>query len=614
MHKRVRIKDHVQESRLFTRRSITAMVAIIIVILCIFARLFWLQIVNHEHYSTLSRNNRVKLSPIPPTRGLIYDRNGVILAENIPSFTLEVIPEQVDDMDYMLSELKKIISISDRELEHFERLLSQKRRFDSIPLRFRLNEEEVARFAVNRHRFNGVDIQARLTRHYPHGELGVHVIGYVGLIDEKELQRIDVSNYSATTHIGKLGIERSYEDTLHGTVGYRQEEVNAQGRLIRILQEAPPISGKHIYLNIDLGLQKLASDALGEFRGSVVAIEPDTGAVVVLLSKPGYDANLFVNGIDTQSYNELRNSRDKPLFNRALLGQYPPGSTIKPFMGLAGLEHGLANDSVNCQGHYELKGDERKYRDWKKQGHGITDLNVAITESCDVYFYDLAHRLNIDRMHDFLNKFGFGSKTGIDILGEVSGLLPSSEWKRRARHEVWYPGETLIAGIGQGFTLVTPLQLASATASLAAHGKRLQPQLVHSIEGAEDSLPVVQQVSALPEISLKHAADWERVIRPMVDVLHGARGTARGSARNIKYKMAGKTGTAQVFGIAQDAEYDANEIDARLRDHSLFIAFAPAEKPRLAIAVIAENAGSGSATAAPMARKVMDRYLLGEGK
>jgi penicillin-binding protein 2 len=614
MPRRLRIKDQAQESRLFSQRAITALIVIILMLVAVFVRLFWLQIVNHEHFETLSRNNRVKLSPIPPTRGLIYDRNGVLLAENIPSFSLEVIPEQVDNMDTMLGRLQKIISISERDLEHFRRLLKQKRRFDSIPLRFRLNEEEVARFAVNRHHFNGVDIQARLTRHYPHGELAVHIVGYVGRIDEKELQRIDTSNYSATTHIGKLGIERSYEDVLHGTVGYQQEEVNAQGRQLRILQSAPPIPGKHLYLNIDLALQKLANDTLSEYRGSVVAIEPQNGAVVTLVSKPGYDPNLFVNGIDVQNYAALRNSRDKPLFNRALLGQYPPGSTLKPFVGLAGLENGQARDNIACKGYYELKGDDRKYRDWKKEGHGITDLDIAITQSCDVYFYDLANRLGIDPMYDFLSKFGFGEKTGIDVIGEVAGLLPSSKWKKRSRNEVWYPGETLISGIGQGFNLVTPLQLATATASLASRGERFKPQLVHAIQGAEDSLPVVQQSKPLQTISLRHNGHWEHVIRPMVNVLHGPRGTARGSARGIKYKMAGKTGTAQVFGIAQDEEYDEKEVDARLRDHSLFIAFAPAKEPRLAIAVIAENAGSGSAVAAPIARKLMDRYLLGASK
>ncbi|MGD8998870.1 MAG: penicillin-binding protein 2 [Granulosicoccaceae bacterium] len=614
MPRRLRIKDQAVESRLFNRRAITALALIIIVLLGVFARLFWLQILHHEHFSTLSRNNRVKLVPIPPTRGLIFDRNGVVLAENIPSFSLEVIPEQIDDMDATIAALREVLPISDSDIEHFQRLLKQKRHFDSIPLRYRLNEQEVARFAVNRHRFDGVDIRARLTRHYPHGMLSAHVVGYVGRIDEKELQRIDAANYSATTHIGKLGIERSYEELLHGTVGYQQEEVNAQGRRLRVLQEAPPIPGKNLYLNIDLRLQQLANEALGDYRGSVVAIVPDSGEVIAMVSKPGYDPNLFVNGIDVQTYAELRKSRDKPLFNRTLLGQYPPGSTLKPFIGLAGLEHGHGSNKVACHGWYELKGDERKYRDWKKGGHGITDLNAAITESCDVYFYDLAQQLNIDRMSDFLARFGFGDKTGIDVHGEMSGLLPSREWKRRARNEVWYPGETLITGIGQGFTLVTPLQLATTTSILAAHGKRVQPRLLHALQGAENELPVIQPPVELPAVTLRHKGHWDYMIRAMENVLHGPRGTARGSAVGLEYRMAGKTGTAQVFGIAQDEEYDASEIAERLRDHALFIAFAPAADAKLAIAVIAENAGSGSAVAAPIARRIMDAYLLGENR
>jgi penicillin-binding protein 2 len=612
MPRSLRIKDQAAESRLFSRRAITALVVIIVILVGVFARLFWLQILHHEHFATLSRDNRVKLVPIPPTRGLIFDRHGVVLAENIPSFSLEVIPEQVSDMDATLDELRGLIQISDDDTEHFRRLLKQRRRFDSIPLRYRLNEQEVARFAVNRHRFNGVDIRARLTRYYPHGELGAHVIGYVGRIDEKELQRIDESNYSATTHIGKLGIERSYEDLLHGTVGYQQEEVNAQGRRLRVLQEAPPIPGQDLYLNIDLRLQQVAYEALGDYRGSVVAIVPGTGEVVAMVSKPGYDPNLFVNGIDVKSYAALRKSHDKPLFNRTLLGQYPPGSTLKPFIGLAGLEHGLTNRNVACHGWYELKGDERKYRDWKKTGHGITDLNAAITESCDVYFYDLAQRLNIDRMSSFLARFGFGEKTGIDVLGERSGLLPSREWKRRARNEVWFPGETLIAGIGQGFTLVTPLQLASTTATLAARGKRVEPRLLHAVQAAENSLPVIQPPVELPAVKIRHEGHWDLMIRAMENVMHGARGTARRSAIGLEYRMAGKTGTAQVFGIAQDEEYEAEEIAERLRDHSLFIAFAPARDAKLAVAVIAENAGSGSAIAAPIARRIMDQYLLGD--
>ncbi|WP_126453059.1 penicillin-binding protein 2 [Sulfuriflexus mobilis] len=604
------IKDHARETHLFGQRAVIAFVIIVLLMLTIVSRLVYLQVINHEHYETLSHKNRVKIVSVPPTRGLIYDRNGVLLAENIPSFSLELTPEQVSNMDDTLSRLRKIIAISDEDIEHFLRLIKQKRRFDSVPLRFRLNEEEVARFAVNRYRFPGVDIEARLIRYYPRGKLGVHVIGYVGRIDETELQRIDNANYSATTHIGKLGVERSYEDILHGQVGFQEAEVNAQGRTLRILNETPAIPGKNLYLNIDIEMQALADRALGKYRGSIVAMAPKSGEVLTLLSKPGYDPNPFVTGIDNKSYQALRTSKDKPLFNRSLLGQYPPGSTVKPFIGLAGLEAGLGKQSTFCPGWYELQGDDHRYRDWKKQGHGETDLDVAIVESCDVYFYELAHRLKIDRIHDFMIRFGFGQKTGIDIIGELTGLMPSADWKRRERRQAWFPGETLITGIGQGFTLTTPLQLASATATLAMHGQRVQPNVLHATQASADSEPVLRETTYLKPIELKDPAHWHRIIHAMTRVMHSERGTARRSGAGAKYTIAGKTGTAQVFGVAQDAEYEAEELDERLRDHSLFIAFAPAEDPQIAIAVIAENAGSGSATAAPIARKLIDYYLL----
>lgn len=612
MSRRLTIKDHARETRLFTQRAIIAFVVIVLCMLGLISRLVYLQVINHAHYETLSQKNRIRIVSVPPTRGLIYDRNDVLLAENIPSFSIELTPEQVIDMDDTLSRLRELITISDEDIQHFRRLLKQKRRFDSVPLRYRLNDEEVARFAVNRHRFPGVDIEARLIRYYPHGKLGVHVLGYVGRIDEKELQRIDNANYSATTHIGKLGVERSYEDVLHGQVGYLEAEVNVQGRTLRVLNEIPAIPGKNLYLNIDIEMQAAADRALGKYRGSIVAIDPKTGEVLTLLSKPGYDPNPFVTGIDNKSYQALRTSKDKPLFNRSLLGQYPPGSTVKPFIGLAGLEAGLGKQSIFCPGWYELQGDEHRYRDWKKRGHGETDLNVAITESCDVYFYELAHQLKINRIHDFMSRFGFGQKTGIDLIGELSGLMPSAEWKRRERRQAWFPGETLITGIGQGFTLTTPLQLASATATLAMRGQRLQPSIVHAMQAHNDSAPTLLKAKSLEPVILKNPDHWQSIIHSMTNVMHGARGTARRSGAGAKYKIAGKTGTAQVFGIAQDAEYEADEIDERLRDHSLFIAFAPADDPQIAIAIIAENAGGGSTTAAPIARKLIDYHLQGK--
>jgi len=613
MLRKLHIKDHTGEIRLFRQRAIVAIIIIVLIMIGIVGRLIYLQIFSHQHYSTLSQKNRLKIVPLPPTRGLIYDRNGLLLAKNIPSFSLELIPEQVKDIDDTLARLNKLMPISDSDRKHFRRLVKQKRRFQSIPLRYRLTEEEVARFSVNRHLFKGVSIQARLIRYYPFGEAGVHTIGYVGRIDTRELQRIDTANYSATTHIGKLGVERSYENELHGQVGYQQEEVNAQDRTLRIMDKTPPIAGKNLRLNIDIKLQTFVDKTLGEYRGSIVAIDPNNGEILAFVSKPGYDPNPFVTGIDSKSYAALRDSPDKPLFNRAILGQYPPGSTVKPFIGLAGLDAGIASNSLFCPGWFELEGDDRRYRDWKKRGHGETNLDKAIVESCDVYFYELAQRLRIDKMHRFMSLFGFGKKTGIDILGELPGLFPSREWKRRKRHQAWFPGETLITGIGQGFTLTTPLQLASATATLSVDGLHFRPALVHSIQGTNDPEPILLPATRYKSVLLKNPQNWQRIKRAMMNVLHGSRGTARSSAQGASYTMAGKTGTAQVFGIAQDAKYNAEELDKRLHDHSLFIGFAPFEKPTIAIAVIAENGGSGGHVAAPLARKVLDAYLLGKG-
>jgi len=612
MLRKLQIKDHGNETRLFKRRAIVAISVVIIMMLGIITRLVYLQIYNHQHFSTLSQKNRLKIVPLPPTRGLIYDRNGLLLAKNIPSFSLELIPEQVKDIDETLTRLGQLIAISDNDRQHFKRLVKQKRRFQSIPLRYRLTEEEVARFSVDRHLYKGVSIQARLIRYYPFSEMGVHTIGYVGRIDTRELQRINSTNYSATTHIGKLGIERSYEKELHGVVGYQQEEVNAQNRTLRIIDSTPPIAGKNLHLNIDIKLQAYASRILEGYRGSIVAIDPRNGELLTLVSNPSYDPNPFVTGIDIKSYNALRNSPDKPLFNRAILGQYPPGSTVKPFIGLAGLDAGLANSNLFCPGWFELEGDERRYRDWKKHGHGDTNLDKAIVQSCDVYFYELAKKLRITQMHKFMSLFGFGKKTGIDITGELPGLFPSREWKRKKRGQAWFPGETVITGIGQGFTLTTPLQLASATATLAMNGLHFRPSIVQSLQGSDDIKPILRQPTRYKSVLLKNPQNWQLVKQSMMRVLHSSRGTARSSGQDASYKIAGKTGTAQVFGIAQDAEYKEEEIDKRLRDHSLFIAFAPFKQPTIAIAVIAENGGSGGHVAAPIARKVLDAYLLGK--
>ncbi|EGW54286.1 penicillin-binding protein 2 [Candidatus Endoriftia persephonae] len=605
------IKDHLYESQLFINRSIAAAIIVTLMLLLLGVRMVYLQVVSHEHYTTLSKDNRVKLQPLPPTRGLIYDRNGVILAQNLPAYSLEITPEKVESLEQTIEQLALILPISEEDRRRFKKLRRQRRRFDSIPIRVRLNDEEVARFAVNQHIFPGVDVKAKLLRDYPLGEHTAHLLGYVGRINQQELQLIDTSNYSGTSHIGKNGVEKTYESLLHGKVGLQQVEVNAKGRTLRVLQEQPPIPGQDLQLSIDIQLQQTALKALGEFNGAVAAIEIETGGVLALVSKPGYDPNLFVEGISSKAYRALQKSPDKPLFNRAIRGQYPPGSTVKPFIGLAGLESGVVHfrQKNYCPGYYQLPGKEHKYRDWKKTGHGVTDMHKAIVQSCDVYYYELARTLGIDRLHGFLSNFGFGSKSGIDLTGESTGLLPSRAWKRRTRRAPWYPGETLIIGIGQGYFLATPLQLAVATATLANGGKRIRPRVVSSIrhgDGSQEELiPIVSQITQ------NNPLHWQQITQAMTDVVQGPRGTAR-RIRNKKYRIAGKTGTAQVFSVGQDEEYDEKTVAKRKRDHALFIAFAPAEMPKIAVAVIVENGGHGGSVAAPIARKVMDQYLLGE--
>ena len=607
----VTLKDYLFESRLFRYRALSAAVGIFLLLLLLVLRLVDLQIRNHSHFTTLSQDNRVKILPLPPTRGLIYDRNGVILAQNLPTHSLEITPERVTDMDHTLNQLRQIVAIADSDLERFEQLRRQRRRFDSIPIRVRLNEQEVASFSVNRHRFPGVEIKAKLLRDYPLGEKTAHVLGYVGRINEQEVQVIDNSAYSGTSHIGKTGVEKTYEALLHGQVGSQQVEVNALGRVIRVLQSEPPVPGKSIHLSLDAGLQQVAMDAFGDREGAAVAIDPRTGHILALVSKPGFDPNLFVEGIAPNIYRALQSSEDKPLFNRALKGQYPPGSTVKPFIGLAGLEMGAVdiNHKNYCPGFYQLPGHSHRYRDWKRGGHGSMDLPDAIIQSCDVYYYDLAHQLGVDRLHEYLGHFGFGEKTGVDITGERGGLLPSRDWKKRSRNTAWYPGETLIMGIGQGYFLSTPLQLAHATATLAAGGTRITPRVVERIDAnADDSAVGLEPATAtlLPQTSPGH---WDDVVEAMVQVVENPRGTAK-RIRSEDFRIAGKTGTAQVFTVKQDEKYEEDEVPKKMRDHALFIAFAPVEEPRIAVAVIVEHGGHGGSVAAPIARVILDHHLV----
>jgi len=604
------LKDVPRETRAFRVRLVVAAVVVLCLALVLIARLVTLQVIDYEHFRTLSDDNRIKVVPVAPTRGLIFDRNGVLLAENIPTYSLEVVPESVTNMDAMLSELGKVIRLGKDDLDVFRRTLRRRRRFENVPLRLRLSEEEVARFAVNRQRFPGVDVHARLTRSYPLGSLAAHLVGYVGRISEADLQRLDPANYRGSSHVGKTGIEQSFERELHGKVGFQQVETNALGRTLRVLQRSDPVPGEDLYLTLDAGLQAAAERALGKAKGALVAIDPVTGGVLAFVSMPGYDPNLFVDGIDRTSYAALLGSPRRPLFNRALNGQYPPGSTIKPFIGLAGLEYDVkkARGTVWCPGWFSLPGRKHRYRDWKKGGHGRVDLRKAIVESCDVYFYQLALDLGIDRIHDFLARFGFGQRTGIRLKGESPGLLPSRAWKRAARGQAWFPGETVITGIGQGYMLATPLQLASATATLAMGGRRVRPGVVRR-RGRPGAAVTPVRSEIVATIEPRRGENWREIAAAMIEVMHGSRGTGRRSGAGASYRIASKTGTAQVFSVAQNQKYRASDVDEQLRDHGLFIAYAPADAPRIALAVVVENGGGGSRSAAPVARKVLDAYL-----
>ena len=609
---REKLKDNYLESRLITNRLIAAALIVFVLMMLVLGRLYVLQVLDHEHFITLSDSNRVSLKALPPTRGLIYDRNGIVLADNLPAYRLEIIPEQVKHLDETLYQLAQLVEISEQEVSRFLETSKRRRTFESIPLLLNLSDEEVAVLAVNIHRFSGVEINARLTRNYPLGKHAVHALGYVGRIDLKDLIRLDEANYAGTSHIGKQGLEKYYEEDLHGAVGYQRVEVNASGRTLRVLDEQAPKAGKDLHLTIDSSLQQLAEYLFTGQKGSMVAIDPRNGEILALVSMPSFDPNLFVNGISSADYSDLRDSSSRPLFNRALTGQYPPGSTTKPFFGLAGLEYNVIGprQTVFCGGYYQLPNDERKYRDWKKEGHGSMDLDGAITQSCDVYFYELSYNLGIDRMSEFMKQFGFGSRSGIDSTSERPGLMPSREWKRNAQGMPWFPGETLITGIGQGALLVTPLQLSSATGALAMQGKLYKPHLVKSIENSLDQIDQPVDVVLSSEYKLKKKLNWDHVIKGMTNVVHNARGTAHRIAEGLTYKIAGKTGTAQVFGIAQDEEYEEENVSKKLRDHALFMAFAPVEDPQIAVAVVVENGGHGSSVAAPIARKIMDAYLL----
>lgn len=602
----ITLRDNYTERQMFSSRVSLAATVVIVSLLVILYRYFSLQVLEHGQYITESERNRVHVQAVPPKRGLIKDRNGILLAENRPSRTLGIVKENAADLDGMLAKLQTLLEIADDDLAHFREQLRFARPFEAVPLKFNLSEAEIARLAVNQHELQGATVSAELARYYPEGELYAHVVGYTGRINKQEQARIDQENYDGTHHIGKVGLEKQYEDLLLGSVGYQNVEVNAFGRIIRVLEESNPAPGQDLELYLDSEVHKVAFEALRGMRGAIVAIEVKTGGVIALASAPSFDANQFVSGVSRKQYSQWRESPDLPLYNRAIQGQYPPGSTLKPIYALAGLHHGVIDDSyvVRDKGWYRLPNDQRIYRDWKKGGHATwVDLRRAIQQSCNVYFYDVAFNLGIDKLHGFSTQFSLGARTGLDIPSERKGIMPSTDWKRHVRGQPWYPGETLSAGVGQGYVLVTPVQLAVAATSLARKGERVVPRLVRS--------PQQEALSVFPNKLRSSAADWESVLGAMEAVVHEPGGTAHSISRGLQYRIAGKTGTAQAVGIAQGEDYDAEALKERQRDHKLFIAFAPADDPQIAVAAIIENGGKdGKTVGAPLVRKVMDAYLL----
>jgi penicillin-binding protein 2 len=618
------IKDHHFEKRIFIRRVVLSVIIGFLLFSSVITRLVQLQIFDHELFAEKSQGNRIRIEAIPPTRGLIFDRKGRILAENLPAYQLELIPEQVTDLDDTLNRLAEIQLINKEEISRIRLLSLSGPRFKPITLRFLLSETEISHFAIQRPRFPGVDFLPRLMRYYPNGKSVAHVLGYVGAIDTTDLTRLDPTVYVGTTYTGKTGVEIKFESDLHGNPGYQQIVTNAHGRQVppnsrklsfSLLEKKSLIPGANLYLSVDLDLQILATEMLAGRRGSIVAINPNNGEILALVSAPTFDPNIFVTGMSTDEFDALQSNVEHPLFNRAVQGTYPPGSTIKPMLALAALEIGVTNLTRRnfCKGFYTLPKSTHRYRDWKPEGHGTINLHDAITQSCDVYFYEISTAIGIDQMHFYLDQFGFGQYTSMDIVNEHRGLLPSRDWKRRnfrePKDQLWFPGETVIASIGQGYMLATPLQLANATAILATRGKRFEPRIVVAIENPLTDTKKIIPPNRLHDVEIGNDIYWQSVISAMHDVMQNDKGTAWAAGRDATYKMAGKSGTAQVFSVAQKENYEEKEIKEHLKDHALFISFAPLENPKIAVAVVIENGSSGSGVAAPIARVIMDSYL-----
>jgi penicillin-binding protein 2 len=606
------LKDHFKESQLYLNRTIAATVLVLILLGVLIGRLVFLQIYQHDLYQTLSLNNQVRIVPITPPRGLIFDRNGTLLAENAPAFSLELTAERVPNIEETLAAIHTIIPFTEAEEKQFYKQLKIKRRNEGIPIRVKLSEEEVAKFSIEKYRFPGVDVVARLIRHYPLGPEVAHPLGYIGPISEKELSDIDPANYRGTYYIGKTSVEKFYETELHGKTGYQHIETDAKGRPIRVLNRIPPKPGANLYLSLDIKLQKAASEAFQEYKGAIVAIDPKTGGILAMVSHPSFDPNHFTQGIDANTYRDLQDSPQRPLFNRAIRGQYAPGSTVKPLVALQALDIGSISPQFRIfdPGWYQLNGTGRLYRDWiwfsKKRGHGTVDLEKAIVQSCDTYFFTIANRIGIRNLHDIFTRFGMGSRTNIDMTGESPGLVPSSEWKKRVYNQAWYPGDTLNIGIGQGTLLATPLQMAYVAATLANRGKRITPRIVAAIDRDHTGTPETLPPKEIEPVSLKSDIHWDTVLDAMHKVVTS--GTAARINPGLKYTVAGKTGTAQVFNLKQNEKYEVHKVKVHLRDHSWFIGFAPVDDPQIAIAVIIENYDK-TKPGSVIARTVLDEFF-----
>lgn len=603
------LTDRQQQQGIFNRRAILSFSVVVLMSLGLLGRIAYLQILQHEKYQDLAQQNRVQQQPVAPPRGLLYDRKGRLIASNQPVKNLVLVKERIADMKATLNVLRTLVDLSDEEIERFEKRLEQRRRpFQGVTLRSKLSEQDVAAISVDSYRLPGVEIRAELARYYPYGDLFTHAIGYVGRLNEKELEKVDAKNYAATEYHGKLGVERFYEKDLHGQVGMREIEANASGRVMGVLTQQDPVPGIDLTLHLDVDIQKAAADALAGRRGSIVVMDVATGGVLAMVSTPSYDPNPFVTGISYSDYQALREDPQLPLYNRAIRGQYPPGSTIKPLLAMAGLEAGTVNwkNRQFDAGFFQLHSEGRRYRDWLRTGHGYVTLADGIVQSCDIVFYDLAVKTGIDRIAEFMDDFGFGRELGMDIWGDSPGILPSTQWKKSIRGGAWFPGETVIAGIGQGYWVTTPLQLAASTLPIATQGIWREPVMVKSGSGPFEQVDRPQEF----EIPVRNPANWKRTIEAMEDVMHGARGTARRVGAEARYRIAGKTGTAQVRSLGEEEEYDEENIEERFRDHALFVGFAPVDQPEVVISVVVENGGGGSSTAAPIAKQVLDAVML----